>query len=71
MHLCTCVGTAPAGGQEMQTSAGTESHPAGMYVYKCKSFHQMKGDVGIHNVKNHRNKGLYSMMIYSMIMCNP
>ena len=28
-----------------------------------KSFHQMKGDVGMHNAKNHRNKSLHSKMI--------
>ena len=28
-----------------------------------KSFYQMKGDVGMHNAKNHRNKSLHSKVI--------
>ena len=28
-----------------------------------KSFYQMKGDVGMHNAKNHRNKSVHSKMI--------
>ena len=28
-----------------------------------KSFHQMKGDVGMHNAKNLRNKSLHSKII--------
>ena len=35
-----------------------------------KSFYQMKGDVGMHNAKNHRNKSLHSKIRNSTIMLN-
>ena len=33
------------------------------YIQVEKSFYQMKGDVGMHNAKNHRNKSLHSKII--------
>ena len=36
-----------------------------------KSFHQMKGDVGMHKVKNHRNKTLHNNMIVQSCVTPP
>ena len=45
----------------------TQSHKINNVIVlkvQCKrSFHQMKGDGGMHNAKNHRNKSLHSKMI--------
>ena len=39
-------------------------------IYRWKSFYQMKGDVGIHNAKNHRNQKS-SQQDDSTIISNP
>ena len=36
-----------------------------------KSFHQMKGDVGIHNAKSHTNQSLHSKMIVQSCITPP